>query len=126
MVSWGAVASLDIPTEFPPLAGPVPTIFFTTVGALGATGVFAVMRRLADRPERVFRRIAAVVLLLSFAPDVWLLSDGAAAAGFTGATPASAGTLMVMHVAVAAVMVWFLTASRSPEGSAVSSPPDPS
>ncbi len=123
VVRWGAVASLDIPTEFPPLAGPGPTIFFTTLGALGAIGVFGVIRPRADRPERLFRRIAAVVLLLSFVPDVLLLSEGAA---IPGATPAAVGVLMAMHVAVAAVMVWFLTVGGSGEGSPVSSPPDPS
>lgn len=123
VVRWAAVASFDIPAEFPPLAGPGPTIFFTAVGALGAIAVFGAVRRRADRPERLFRRIAAVVLLLSFVPDVLLLSDGAAV---PGATPASVGTLMVMHVAVAAVMVWFLTVGGPPEGSPVSSSPDPS
>lgn len=107
-VRWAAVATLDISTEFPPMAGPGPTIIFTTVGVLGATGVFAVIRRRAARPEHLFRWIALGVLLLLFGPDLWLLSDGSAGA-FPGATPTSVGVLMLMHVVAAAVIVWFLT-----------------
>ena len=107
-VRWAAVATLDIPAEFPPLAGAGPTIFFTTVGALGAIAVFAVLRRRSDRPEYLFRWIAVGVLLLSSWPDLWLLSDGAAGA-FPGATPTAVGVLMLMHVVAAAVIVWFLT-----------------
>ena len=109
-IRWRAVAGLDIPSDFPPLSGPEPTIFFTAVGAVGAMAVFAVVRRYSDRPEYLFRWIAAGVLLLSFLPDLWLLSDGAASA-FAGATPTAVGVLMVMHVAAATAIVWFLTAS---------------
>ena len=107
-IRWVALATLDIPAEFPPLAGPGPTIFFTAVGALGAMRVFCVVHRRADRPEHLFRWIAVWVLLLSFLADLWLLSDGAAGA-FPGATPIAIGVLMVMHVAAAVVIVWFLT-----------------
>jgi len=108
VVRWAAVATLDIPAEFPPLAGAGPTIFFTTVGALGAIAVYAVLRRRSDRPEYLFRWIALGVLLLSLPPDLTLLSDGAAAS-FPGATPMAVGVLMLMHVVAAAVIVWFLT-----------------
>ncbi len=116
-VRQAALATLDIPTEFPPLAAPGPTIFFTAVGALGATAVFAVIRRRSDRPEVLFRWIALGVLLLSFPADLALLSDGAAGA-FPGATPTGVGVLMLMHVVAAAVIVWFLTVrgrAREPE-----------
>ena len=112
-VRWAAIATLDIPTEFPPLAGPAPTIFSTAVGALGATAVFGVVRRRADRPEYLFRWIALGVLLLSFLPDMLLFGDGAAA--FPGVTPTGVGVLMLMHVAAAAAIVWFLT-MRAPMG----------
>ena len=108
VVRWAAVATLDIPTEFPPLAGPGPTIFFTAVGALGATAVFGVVRRRADRPEVLFRWIALGVLLLLSVPDLLLLSDGAAGT-FPGATLTGIGVLTLMHVVAAAVIVWFLT-----------------
>ncbi len=108
VVRQAAVATLDIPTEFPPLAEPGPTVFFTAVGVFGATAVFAVVRRRSDRPEVLFRWIALGVLMLSVLPDLWLLSDGAAGA-FPGATPAAVGVLMLMHLVAAAVIVWFLT-----------------
>jgi hypothetical protein len=113
-VFWAAVTTLDISGEFPPLASPGPTIFFTAVSALGAIGVFAVLRRRADRPERLFRRIAGAVLLVSFLPDLWLLSDGAAGA-FPAATPRAIAVLMVMHIVAAAIIVWFMTGSGRPE-----------
>jgi len=108
VVRQAALATLDIPTEFPPLAEPGPTVFFTAVGVFGATAVFAVVRRRSDRPEVLFRWIAVGVLLLSSLPDLWLLSEGATSA-FPGATPAAVGVLMLMHVVAAAVIVWFLT-----------------
>ncbi len=110
-VRSAALAALDIPTEFPPLAGPGPTIFFTTVAALAAVGVFRAISRFADRPEHLFRWIASAVLLVSFLPNLWLLSDGAAGA-FPGATPAGVGALMLMHVVAASVIVWSLTAGE--------------
>ncbi len=114
-VRWAGLATLDIPTEFPPLEGPAPTIFFTAVGALGATAVFGVIRRRAARPEYLFRWIALGVLLLSLLPDLRLLGDGAAGPLSRGATPTGVGVLMLMHVAAAAAIVWFLTV-RAPMG----------
>ena len=35
-VRQAALATLDIPSDFPPLAEPGPTVFFTAVGTLGA------------------------------------------------------------------------------------------
>jgi hypothetical protein len=110
-VRWVGLAVFDIPPEFPPLDGPGPTIFFTVVCTTVAIGVYAMMRRWAQRPESLFRRVAVVVLVLSFVPDLLLLTDGAAAA-VPGATPAGVGVLMVMHVVAAAVIVWSLTARR--------------
>jgi hypothetical protein len=111
-VRWAALATLPIPPEFPPLAGPGPTIFFTVVLGLGAIGVYGALRRWAGHPDRLFRRIAVAVLLFSFVPDFFLLSDGAAAA-FPGATPAAVGVLMLMHVTAAVVIVWSLTTRRA-------------
>jgi hypothetical protein len=110
---WGVARALfEIPAEFAPLNGPGPTIFFTLVSGIGAVGVFGLVSRFASRPAPLFRGIAGVVLLLSFAPDLWLLSDGAAEA-FPGATSVGVGVLMVMHVAAAAVIVWALTSGSA-------------
>jgi uncharacterized membrane protein len=102
------LALLDVPPEFPPLDGPGPTIFFTVVCGVVAVAVYALIRRTSESPDTLYRRIALAVLLLSFLPDLWLLSDGAAQAS-AGATPAGVGILMAMHVAAAAAIVWALT-----------------
>ena len=107
-----ALAAFAIPPEFPPLAGPGSTIVFTTAGALGATGVLAVIRWRSERPARLFRRVALWTLLASLVPDLWLLTDAAATA-FPGATAAGVGTLMAMHLAAAAAIVWALAPARS-------------
>ena len=48
VVRAAAMAVLDIPAAFPPLAASGPTIFFTVVGVLGGVGVFAAVCRLAS------------------------------------------------------------------------------
>ncbi len=108
IVRWLAVATLDIPPEFLPLDGPGPVIFFTTVASAAAVGVYAIVRRVALRPNLVFRIIAGVVLVLSVMPDLWLLTEGAEEA-FPGATPAAVGVLIVLHVVAAIAVVWSLT-----------------
>ena len=108
LVRWVGVSVLDIPLEFPPLAQAGPTVFFTTISALGAVAVFAVVRRRSRTPARLFRGIAVGVLFLSFIPDLWLLSEGAGAI-FPGGTGPGVGLLMLMHVVAASVIVWVLT-----------------
>jgi len=107
-VRWLSLAVLAIPPEFPPLNGAGPTIFFTTVGGVVAVGVYGLVRRFSSRPVPLFRKIAGVVLVFSFLPDLGLLSEGAAEA-FPGATPAGVSVLMLQHVVAAAVIVWALT-----------------
>ena len=109
-----ALAVLDVPPEFPPLAGPGPTIFFTVVAGLAAVSVYALLRRMARRPDTLFRRIALVVLVASFLPDLWLLTEGAQEA-FPGATWAGVGILIAMHVGAAVAIVWALTGGPRPQ-----------
>jgi hypothetical protein len=114
-VRFVGLALVDVPPEFPPLAGPGPTVFFTVVCSVVAVTVYGLVRRTSKRPDLHYRWIALAVLVVSFLPDLWLLSDGAAEA-FPGATPAGVGILMTMHVAAAAVIVWALTGSRRTAG----------
>ena len=74
--------------------------------------VFAVVRRVASQPIRLFRIVATVALVLSFLPDVWLLTE-AAGGTFPGATVSGVGVLMMQHVVAAAVVVWMLTMRAS-------------
>ena len=100
-----AMAILDIPAAFPPLAGSGPILFFTVVSVLGGVGVFAAVCRVASKPIRLFRIIVAVALLVSFVPDILLLTSDA----FPGTTVASVSTLMFQHVVAAAIVAWMLT-----------------
>jgi len=100
LIRFLALAVLQVPPEFPPLAGPGPTIFFTVVSGLAAVSVYALVRRMSKRPDALFRRIALVVLLFSFLPDLWLLTEGAREA-FPGPRGA------------AAAIVWALTGGAS-------------
>ena len=104
-IQAGALAVFDIPHEFPPLHGAGPVVFFSVIGALAGLGVFAGIGSVSSRPVPVFRVVAGVVLVVSFIPDLWLLTESGAAS-FTGATPAGVGTLMSMHVVSAAAVVW--------------------
>ena len=108
-VKSGAIALVlsvvAIPPEFPPLQGAGPVVFFSVIGVLAALGVFAGIGGVSSRPVPVFRIVAGVVLVVSFIPDLWLLTESGAAS-FPGATPAGVGTLMLMHVVSAAAVVW--------------------
>ncbi len=106
-----AVALFTISPAFHNLAW----IHFTwvTVAAVGtAVLVFAVVARWSDRPVRLYRRVAAVALVVSFVPTVGLVP-----ADVPGGSPAAIATLMLMHVVDAAICVWLLpslTRAREP------------
>jgi hypothetical protein len=96
------VLATDLVAPFMALSYP-PVVFLSAVGALGATGVYALLARRSETPDRTFRRVAVAVLLLSFLPDVGLyLADPAATLGVVL-------VLMFMHVVVAGVSVAALT-----------------
>ncbi|WP_128225184.1 DUF6069 family protein [Halobacteriaceae archaeon SHR40] len=76
-------------------------VVWTLLGMAGATVVYGVLTRRSATPDRTFVRIAAVVLVLSFIPDIGL-------ALFTeSVTTSEAIGLMILHVppAVVAVLV---------------------
>ncbi len=100
------VAVLPISPNFAPLTLP-PNILFTTIGAIGATIVFAIVSRVARRPISLFRWIALVVLLLSFIPDVLLLT--AKPPAFAGTTLLAVSILVVLHIVAAIAIVVPLT-----------------
>jgi len=96
-----AADALAVAPGFEPLqVGSVA--FLSAAGAVGAVAVYALLRRYADRPDRTFVRVAAVVLVVSFLPDVALPSLDPAA------TVLGVLVLMFMHVVVAAVCVGLL------------------
>ena len=103
-----AVALVDVPPGFLPLAGPAPAVFFTFVLGSAAVLVYALVRRFSRSPVKTFRWISVAALLLSVVPDLWMLSE-AGAAQFGGSTPGAVAILIVLHVAAAAVIVPGLT-----------------
>jgi hypothetical protein len=92
--------SLGIGADFMPLSFG-PPLFFTVIGVLGATIVFAIIARFSQRPIALFRTIALVVLVISLIPDILLYTSQ----GMPGATLPAVVTLMLMHVAAWAVCV---------------------
>jgi len=84
-----------------------PVAFLSALGAVGATVVYWLLGRYVSDANRMFVRIAAGVLLLSFVPDVALLAIDPAA------TPLAVVVLMAMHVVVAAVSVLALVYWRT-------------
>ena len=94
--------ALGVAPGFMALSYP-PVAFLSAVGAIGATVVYGLIARRRDDPDPLFVRVAGVVLVLSFLPDVGLLF------GDEAATIPGVVVLMLMHVVVAAASVRLLT-----------------
>ena len=101
LLLW-TVLAVDLVEPFDPLSYP-PVTLLTTAGVIGATIVYAVLDRRFDNPDRIFVRLAGVVLVLSFLPDIALLVFDEAAT--VGAVVVLAG----LHVPVAVICVLVLT-----------------
>jgi len=97
--------------QFKPLANVSGAIIFTIVPAFVAVLLFAVLRRFARNPVRVFTIISAVVLVVSIIPDLTYIPT------VPGYSPARTAILIAMHIVAAAVIVWTLSAYGSPEAS---------
>jgi hypothetical protein len=76
-----------------------PVVVSSVVGAIGGAVVFAIIGLFARRPVRLFRIVATVVLVLSFATPLTI----------PGAPVAMILSLEVMHVVAWAVTVGLLT-----------------
>jgi hypothetical protein len=91
-LSQGLVASTEF-FRYPAI------VVWTLLGMGGATLVYGVLTRRAATPDRTFVRVAAVVLLLSFAPDIGLALTA------DSVTTSEAVGLMTLHVPPAIVSV---------------------
>jgi Family of unknown function (DUF6069) len=114
----------------PLVSGPVPLFalnigsvsVLTAIGALGATIVYAILRQFMRSPNKTFIIISVIVFLLSLIPDYMLLGSTSKMAA--GATIASVGTLMFMHLVAAVIIVGVLVKNTKGKMSApVSVPP---
>jgi hypothetical protein len=94
LVSLIAKALFDIPDSFEHIEVRA-VIVSTLVGVLGATLVYALIRN-----DRTFVIVAAVALVLSLAAPLSVSDEGDAAA---------VGTLMLMHVTTAAIVIYGFT-----------------
>ena len=101
-------ATVGYDPQFIILADVGTTIFFTAIPALGTTLLYAVLLRFARRPARTFAIIAAVVFVVTTLPDFTYVP------GVPGATVGQTATLVIMHIAAAAVIVGLLTGLSRP------------
>lgn len=108
-IRFAAVDMFNVPTGFGPL-GWGPVINTTVVAAIGATVVYGLLTRVSQRPDRAFLKVTIVVLVLSFVP---LLVPPA----FLAEAPMSVmGTLAVLHVSTAGIVVGLLLRTRRSGG----------
>ena len=101
-----AIELFDIPDAFEHLALRA-VIVSTLVGVIAAALVYALVARFASDPNRTFTIVAVIALLLSLiAPLSVGLQDPPE---YPGTDAAAVGTLMVMHVLTAAIVVGVFT-----------------
>ena len=67
----------------------------TVIGVIIACVAWPIVTRITSWPRWLFFRLAILVTLVLFAPDLWLLARGQA--------PKAVGVLVVMHLAIALV-----------------------
>jgi hypothetical protein len=102
LVVLQAVLVPELVQQFEPLnVGPVA--IFSVLGAVGATVAYAIVDRFSETPDRTFVTVAAVVLVLSFIPNILTLQSDPAA------TVPAVAVLILMHVVAAAACVASLT-----------------
>jgi len=98
-----ALALMDVDPGFMPLVSPA-FLPLTIIGGGAGVLVYALVGwRVRRRPITVYRIVAGIALLLSFLPDLGLVGN------MPGAIPATVGTLMLMHILTAAIVVGLLT-----------------
>ena len=107
-----AIAVAVLPPPYAPgLAMIMIPIVLTLVLCTGAVLVFALVGRFAKKPIRTYITISSIFLIISFLPDILVVSAPMPGAGW----PYSI-TLMIMHVVAGFVTVYMLiklTASKS-------------
>ena len=99
-----SIAMAILPPPYAPgLAMIFISIFLTVVLCTAAVVVFALVGRFAKNPIRTYIIISAVFLVVSFLPDIAVLSAPMPGAGW----PYSI-TLMIMHIVAGFITVYML------------------
>jgi hypothetical protein len=89
----------------------------TVIGVIIACVAWPVVTRISSSPRWLFFRLAILVTLVLFAPDLWLLAKSQ--------PPEAVGVLMAMHLAIALVtynVLVHLAAVRAPRGTSRRTP----
>jgi hypothetical protein len=102
-------ALVDYYPQFVVLATVAGTIIFTIVPAIVAVVIYALLLRFTTNPARIFTMLAAVVLVVSWIPDLTYIPT------VPGATGPQTAVLMVMHAVAAIVIVSMLTTLARPQ-----------
>jgi len=98
------IAMTILPPPYAPgLAMIALPVILTLVLCTGAVFVYALVGRFAKQPVRTFVSISAVFLVISFLPDLAVVS-----APFPGAGWPYSATLMSMHVVAGFITVYML------------------
>ncbi len=77
-----------------------PPFVFTVLGVLAGAVLIAILWRLVDEPLDIFRKAVPFLIVISWAPDLALLSSEQ-----PGVTNVSVGVLMLLHVVAALIAV---------------------
>ena len=91
---------LDVSSEFQPLTAPV-FLMWTVIGVVVGALAWRLIAKRSARPATLLRRLVPTVVVVSLVPDVLVL----AADSMPGTSVTAVVSLMVMHVATAAVAV---------------------
>lgn len=104
-----AQAVFDIPEFFMPISSP-SFIGLTIASVIAALIVFVIVARFSKRPYRTYLIVAIIALLVSFIPDLMFLINGVPLPNGETASAPVAGvlTLMLMHIATAAITIFAL------------------
>jgi len=89
---------------------PEDYVLLTILGVAAACAAWPAVTRISSAPRWVFLRVAVVVTLVLWLPDLWIL--------LRGESPAGVGVLMVMHLGIA-VVTYNALVRLAPPGSAV-------
>ncbi|MCE7947086.1 MAG: hypothetical protein DYG88_06630 [Chloroflexi bacterium CFX4] len=95
------------PPEIPAPPFPLVVVGTTVIGVLAGTFVYTLMPRFSKRPVSTFRTVAIVVLVLSFAQPLLLVTGV-----FPVPEPIGIGTILaleIMHVIAGVLCIWLLT-----------------